>query len=112
MKTNHRREIMTVLKYVMFKVEDKGKPLLVPVLFSPRITHRAIGKIMPTLFDDVGVNGGMPASAGFVSITGAADVFGDSESLRMHSNPSDSEIIGQCSQHDIFLTAPPRYSRF
>ena len=76
------------MKYVMFSIAG-GK---VPIIFSKMLRHDVVASYMRRPINDTFNDSCEPTSAGFVDIE-KCYVYGESESLKLKSDPTDIEEI-------------------
>lgn len=83
---------MQEFKYVMFKGEYENKVYYVPLIFPTCFVHADMAKIAPrTMHRSFRIPLEI-ASAGFINLSNL-EVWGESESLDIKSDPKDSERI-------------------
>lgn len=74
------------MKYIMFDTKDGRK---LPVIFADDLVHADVALVMARAGRELGL---FPSTAGFVTM-GVVATFGESETLKMKSNPKDATTI-------------------
>lgn len=81
------------MKYVMFQKQGNVMVIHTPIIFPDRLVHLDVANHMCGIPGSP-LFGHRPVSAGFFSSLGlSANVYGESESLKLASNPRDAEFI-------------------